>query len=126
MRNLVFAIIFALGVAAPASAINLLPEASFVTANASNVATFNTDAAVVTTQSLTTVAQTGVTFTINCSAVDTTSLVMATVGNGTNTTGTPTVGPVTPGNGVITIVIFNDAAAAAFNGTLTISIVVFN
>jgi len=129
MRNIfrtLSAIVLALGIAGPVSAINLFPEASYVTANASNVATFYTDAGIVTTQSLTTAAVTAVTFTINCSAVTPTSLVMASVGNGTNTTGIPTLGTVTPGNAVATVVIFNDAAAAAFNGTLVISIVVFN
>lgn len=126
MLRILSAIIFALGVAVPASAINTYPAASFVTANGSNVATFNTDAGVVTTQPLTTAALTAVTFTINCSAVDPTSLVMASVGNGTNTTGIPTLGTVTPGNAVVTVVIFNDAPAAAFNGTLTIALVVFN
>jgi len=125
VRNLLCGILIAASCVS-VGAINLLPEALYVTANASNVATFNSDAAVITTQSLTTAAQTTVSFTLNCSAVDPTSLVMASVGNGTNTTGVPTVATVTPGNGVVTLVVFNDAAAAAFNGTLKITLIVFN
>jgi hypothetical protein len=104
---------------------NMMPEISYVTANASNVASFNTDSAVITTQSLNTAATTAVVFTIGCSAVDPTSLVLGSIGNGTNTTGVPGINAITPGNGVITVQLFNDGAAA-FNGTLRISLIVFN
>lgn len=97
-----------------------------VTASAGGAASVPTDSAIVTTASLTTAAGVTATFTVSSPAITPNSLVMVAVGNGTNTTGNPDLASVTPGNGIVTIVIQNIAAAAALNGTLKLSVIVFN
>lgn len=111
---------------APASAINLFPEAQQLTATAGGAAIGNTDAAIITTGSLTTAGGSSATFTFSSGAITPNSLPMVTVGNGTNSAGFPAVETATPGNGILTIVIFNDAASTAFNGTLKIYVVIYN
>jgi hypothetical protein len=100
------------------------------TFSAGGAATLNQDAGIVTTAALTTAGQVTATFTINCNQVNqatTASVVMVTVGNGTNTGGIPTVAGVTLSNSLITVVIMNDGLVGnVFNGTLKISFIVFN
>lgn len=80
----------------------------------------------ITTESLTT-AQNGVyTLTITNSSIAATDLVMASVANGTNTQGTPTVTRVQPADGSLVILISNlHASAQALNGTLVVSFTAF-
>jgi hypothetical protein len=104
----------------------ILPFRANAVAAVAGVATLNQDAAIVTTQALATAANGSATITLNCSAVTPTSLVMASLQNGSNTTGIPAIQTVTPGNGVVTIVIQNLSGAAALNGTLILSVLVFN
>ncbi len=104
----------------------LLPfKAAAVTCNASGVATVNQDAAIVTTQALATAAGATAAITINCAAVTPQSLVMASLQNGSNTQSIPDIMTVTPGNGVVTIVLAN-TGVAVFNGTFILSLLVFN
>ena len=111
--------------AASAQAFNLPITAQQVTAVA-GAAQIGTDSGIITTQSLTTAAAATATFTIGCSAATPFSLPMVSIQNGSNSAGSPVVTTVTPGNGVVTVVIQNIAASAALNGTLKISLIVFN
>jgi hypothetical protein len=97
-----------------------------VVASSAGVASANTDAIIVTTASLTTAAGSSYTLTLNSPAITPGSLVMASVANGSNSAGSPDLFTVTPGNGVAAIVVNNAHASAAFNGTLKISVIVFN
>lgn len=96
-------------------------QSSGTTTEVSSAATLNAYSGVVTSQSLTTAAGAVHTMTLTDSAIVAGSLVLASVGNGTNTGGTPAMGPVTPGAGSATFTIQNIHATAAFNGTLVIS-----
>lgn len=87
-------------------------------------ATINKQKGVVTTESLTTAAAATYSFTLTNSLISATSVVLVTVGTGG--TGEPAVHSVVAGAGSVVIKIRNDAAAAAFNNTLTIGFVVFN
>lgn len=85
-------------------------------------ATLNNRFGKVTTEALTT-AQNGVyTLTLTNSSIKATDLVFASVSNGTNTQGTPTVTRVVPSAGQVLILVSNlHASAQALNGTLVIS-----
>ena len=87
-------------------------------------ATLNATAGKITTEALTT-AQDGVyTLTITNSTIAATSIVTASVANGTNSAGTPILGRVTAGAGSLVITVSNlHASAVAFNGTLVISFI---
>ena len=89
-------------------------------------ATLNNRFGKITTESLTT-AQNGVyTLTITNLSIAATDLVMASVANGTNTQGTPTVTRVQPADGSLVILISNlHASAQALNGTLVVSFAAF-
>lgn len=89
-------------------------------------ATINAQAGVVTTESLTTAAGAVYTFTLTNSLIKVGSLVNVVIGNGTNTTGQPTEGNVTCSAGSASIIVYNSAASAALNGTITIGFIVFN
>lgn len=86
-----------------------------------HAATVNTQAGQITTESLTTAAGADYTFTLTNSVIAATSGVFVSVGNGTNTGGTPCLANVTPAAGSATIIIQNIHASAAFNGTLTLN-----
>lgn len=85
-------------------------------------ATLNNRFGKVTSEALTT-AQDGVyTLTITNSAIRASDLVMASVANGTNTQGTPTITRVQPAAGSLVILVSNlHASAQALNGTIVIS-----
>ncbi len=89
-------------------------------------ATLNNRFGRVTSEALTT-AQNGVyTLTITNSAVAADDIVMASVANGTNTQGTPTVTRVQPAAGSLVILISNlHASAQALNGTIVVSFAAF-
>lgn len=79
----------------------------------------------ITSEALTT-AQNGVyTLTITNSLVAAADVVLASVANGTNTQGTPTITRVQPGASSITVLVSNlHASAVALNGTIVISFLV--
>lgn len=89
-------------------------------------ATLNQPSGVVTSESVTTAAAATYTLTLTNSKIAATDIVLASVGNGTNSAGTPEICSATPANGSVVIVIRNAHASAAFNGTLKISFVVVN
>lgn len=84
-------------------------------------ATLNKASGKITSEALTTAAGASYTLTLTDSAIAAADTVFVSVANGTNTTGLPVVGLVTPGAGLVTIIVNNMAPAAAFNGTLVIS-----
>ncbi len=84
-------------------------------------ATLNKNAGVVTTESVSTAAGGVYTLTLTNSTIAVGDQVFASVQLGTATTGLPEVATVTPGAGSVAIVIHNDHASAAFNGTLKIA-----
>lgn len=120
-----FAAFIALALIAPAHAFNLPFRPGTATA-VSGAATLNQDAGTITTDSLSTAAGSTYTLTIGCNQITPNSVVLATMGNGTNSAGDPTISTVKPGNGVVTIVITNRASAAALNGTLLVALIILN
>jgi hypothetical protein len=128
LRAAVVAFAFVLAVAlaiAPAAAFNLPFRVQGVT-GAAGSSTLNNDSAIITTEALTTAAGATYTETFNSNAISATSLVFVSVGNGSNSAGVPMLATVTPGAAKATIVIVNNATSAAFNGTLVITVLVFN
>lgn len=106
-----------------------LTEADMVLGTATSTAgaaTVNTQVGVITTEALVTAAAATYTFTLTNSLIQANSVVLVTVGKGTATTGEPAVHFVTPAAGSAVILIRNDAAAAALNGTIKIGFTVFN
>ena len=89
-------------------------------------ATLNNRFGRITSEALTT-AQNGIyTLTITNSAITATDIVMASVSNGTNTQGTPTVTRVQPSAGQLIILVSNlHASAQALNGTLIVNFAAF-
>jgi hypothetical protein len=82
-------------------------------------------AKVVTSSALTTAAGADDTITVTNSAILATSVATASLRtDGTNSAGTPKIKSVTPGAGSLAIVVHNDHATDALNGTLKISYVV--
>ena len=80
----------------------------------------------ITTEALATAAAATYTLTITDASIAVNSLVFVTVNFGTSTTGEPGVHLVTPAAGSVVFKIRNDAAAAAFNGTLVVGVLVIN
>ena len=137
MRALLVALLAFTLLAAPpvARAINLYPTASRnITASNANpgLASFPTDAAIITSASLTTAAGATASFAFSSPSIQATpgagpqSLVFVSVSNGSNSAGTPNLASVTITNGLATVVVQNIHATNALNGTLVFSIVVFN
>jgi hypothetical protein len=124
MRRIIAAAI-ALALAGPAAAFNLPFRAGQVTGS-SGSSTLNQDAAIVTTESLSTAAGSTYTETFNSNAITPYSLVFVSVQNGTNSQGDVSLQRVTPGNSQVVITIVNRHASQAFNGSLIITILVFN
>lgn len=89
-------------------------------------ATLNTGRGVVTSESLTTAAGAVYTLTLTDSVITADSIVLVSVGNGSNTTVGPGLVGVVPSAGSATIAVRNTHAASAFNGTIKISFVVIN
>lgn len=90
----------------------------------SGAATLNKQTGQVTTASLTTAIGANYTLTLTNSLVAAAKVVVVSVGNGTNTGGTPIVSTVTPGDGSVVIIVKNDHASTALNGTLLINFAV--
>jgi hypothetical protein len=78
----------------------------------------------VTTEALTTAAGAEYTLTITDSLITASSVIMASVGLGTATAGTPGIGGVTPAAGSCVITVTNLHSANAFDGTLKINFAV--
>jgi len=112
--------------AVPCGAVNLPITAQQVTASAAGAASVQTDAAIVTTAALTTAAGATYTLTLASPAITPNSLVMASVGNGTNTAGTPNLASVTAGTASVVIVVQNIHSANSFNGTIELNVIIFN
>jgi hypothetical protein len=91
-----------------------------------DTAAFNSDGGVVTTTSLTTAALGLYTLTVYNSQITPFSIVAVSVGQVTESGANPILSSVTPGLGQVTIVVFNSSSVAAFNGTLSLSLAVFN
>lgn len=103
-------------------------EMGFSTATGAASAVTGTEQhTIVTTESLATVALTDVPYTFNNKLIKVGSVVLAQVVGGTWTTGVPMVAnSKVTGAGVATINLRNNAAAAALNGTLIVSVLVLN
>lgn len=87
-------------------------------------ATLNKNAGVVTSEALTTAAGADYVLTLANSDIAAGDQVHASVGNGTNTAGTPNLASITVSAGQAVITVQNIHASAALNGTLTISFLV--
>lgn len=91
---------------------------------AAGAATLDGQVGIVTTEALTTAAGADYTLTLTNARVKTGSVVLASVFNGSNSAGTPIVRYIAPGDGVVTIKVYNLHSANALNGTLKIAFVV--
>ena len=78
----------------------------------------------ITSEALTTAAAAAYTLTLTNTNIAAADMVFASVANGTNSAGIPIVGRITPAAGSVTILIENQHAANAFNGTVVISFMV--
>jgi len=88
---------------------------------AAGAATLNAESGKITTEALSTAAAASYTLTITNSKILATDMVFASVQYGDSTTGEPAINRITPANGSLVIIVRNEAAAAALNGTLKIS-----
>jgi hypothetical protein len=100
-------------------------KAGTVTA-AAGAATLDSQAGIVTTESLTTAAAANYTLTLTNNKVTSAAHVLVVVTNGTNTTVGATLWTVTPGSGSVVIVVKNEHASVALNGTLKIWYQIYN
>ena len=92
----------------------------------SHAVTINKQSGVITTTALTTAGGATETVTLTNSEVATTSVVVASIGNGTNSaTNAYTISSTITGANTVVFVITNTTAATALNGTLVISFAVF-
>jgi len=87
---------------------------------ASGAATLNGNKGTVTSEALTTAAGSNYTLTLTNSKVKTTSNVLCTVDNGTNTTVGLAINRVTPAAGSVVILVRNTHASAALDGTIKV------
>lgn len=95
-------------------------KASSTATATSGAATLNRFAGRVTSESLTTAAGAEYTLTLTNDRAEATDMVMWTVGNGTNSGGTPGQGGATAAAGSVVFTVTNLHASAAFNGTIVI------
>jgi hypothetical protein len=89
-------------------------------------ATINTQNGVITTEALTTAAGATYTMTLTNSYIKVGSVVLVSVGKGTDTAGMPVVAFVTPAVGSAVIIIQNIHASNALNGTITLAFNIAN
>lgn len=87
----------------------------------SGAATLNRLSGKVTSESLTTAAAAEYTLTLTNSMVEASDIVLWSVGNGTNSGGTPGCGGATPAAGSVVFTVTNLHASSAFNGTIVVS-----
>lgn len=104
-----------------------MATASGTSTSAAGAVTLNNKAGIITTESITTTGQSVYTLTITNSAITATDLVFASVQNGSNTTGLPSIQQVTPGAGTLTIKVANCATTGTnpFGGSLKITFLAF-
>lgn len=105
------------------SAIGILSLFKANGTEAANAVTASGQAGIITTSALTTAGAASYSITWTNTFINTTSGVVLTVGGGTNTTENITL-KVTPGNATATIIIYNNTAATALNGTILINYIV--
>jgi hypothetical protein len=87
-------------------------------------ATLNAQAGKITSEAVTTAQNAIYTLTLTNSEIAAADIVLASVGNGTNTQGTPTITRVSPADGSVVILVSNlHATAQALNGTIVVSFV---
>lgn len=89
-------------------------------------ATLSKQTGVITSAALTTAAAARYTLTLTNTLVKAGSVVVASVATGTNTTVGLVLETVTPAAGSVVIVVKNDHASSALNGTIKISFAVLN
>lgn len=87
-------------------------------------ATLNKNSGKITSEALTTAAAAEYTLTLTNSAIAAADHVFASVAYGTATAGTPVITRIKPAAGSCTILVKNDHATAAFDGTIVISFLV--
>ena len=86
-------------------------------------ATLNTQTGIITSEALTTASGAAYALTITNSKVTASSIVTASVQNGTNSVDNYYVQRITPGSGSVTIVVYNNSGGA-LNGTIKVSFIV--
>lgn len=91
----------------------------------SNAVTLANKAGVITTEALTTAAAATYTLTITDTVVAAADLCFGSVAFGTSTTGVPVLSRMTPAAGSLVLIVQNNHASAAFNGTLVITFACF-
>lgn len=96
-------------------------DGTITAAATAGAATLSKTLGVVTSEALTTAGLATYTLTLTNTTVSATSVVMASLANGTNTQGTPAIGLVTPGSGSVVITVNNLHATQALNGTIKIA-----
>ena len=89
-------------------------------------ATVNAQSGIITTESLTTLGGATYTMTLTNSEITANSIVYATIGKGTATTGSPVVSYITAGAGTAVILVTNASSSVALNGTIKIGFTAFN
>ena len=89
-------------------------------------ATINSQTGQITTEALTTAAGATYTMTLTNSLIKASSIVLVSVGKGTDTAGMPAVCFVTPATGSCVIIVQNVHAINALNGTITLNFAVSN
>lgn len=89
-------------------------------------ATLHREAGVITSEALTTAAAADYTLTLTNNKVKASSVVVASVQNGTNTTEYPLLHRVTPAAGSVVILVKNMHASSALNGTLKIAFAILS
>lgn len=104
---------------------NVNPTDTGTAVSTAAAATINHSAGSVTTEALTTAAGADYSFTLTGNTIGTSSIVLISVANGTNTTTFVCPHSIQPAAGSVTFKIRNDHASAALNGTLVISFVIF-
>lgn len=91
----------------------------------SGAVTINSAMGKITTEALTTAQDAKYTITLTNSKIAAADMLLVTIGNGTNTQGTPVLQTATPAAGSATIIIANKHdSAEALNGTLQVSFAV--
>jgi hypothetical protein len=93
---------------------------------ANGAVTLNDDAGLITTEALTTGVGLTYTLTIATSQATDLSIAFASLSNGSNSQGDPTISTVKAQFGKVTIVVTNRHATLALNGTLKIAFQIFS
>jgi hypothetical protein len=100
------------------------PNEGLTASATAGAATLNAVSGVITSEALTTGEGDDYTLTLTNNKISATSIVLVSVGNGTNTTDALAVGSVTPDAGEVVILIRNTHAATDLDGTIKIAFAV--